>query len=120
MEMNFDEAIHVHAAWKIVLSNYLRCIDGTLKASDARVDNRCALGRWLYGEGKKYSSEAEYHILVDEHARFHRAAAEVVDKANSGQDLNLERILHYDSEYGIASRNVMRAIMDLKRKVTAA
>ena len=118
--MNFDKAVQVHAAWKIVLSNYLRSIDGTLKAAEARVDNRCTLGRWLYGEGKKYSSTAEYQVLVGEHARFHRAAGKVVDKANSGQELNAERILHCDSEYGIASRNVVKAIMDLKRKVTAA
>ena len=118
--MNFDEAIQVHADWKIRLSTYLRKNDGSLKAAEARVDNRCALGRWLYGEGKKYSSEAEYQILVGEHARFHRAAGEVVDKANSGQETNVESILHSESEYGIASRNVVKAIMDLKRKVTAA
>jgi methyl-accepting chemotaxis protein len=118
--MNFDEAIQVHAAWKVVLSTYLRSIDGTLKAAEARVDNRCALGRWLYGEGKKYSSMAEYQILIAEHARFHRAAGEVVDSANSGQELNADRILHSESEYGIASRNVVKAIMDLKRKATAA
>ena len=117
--MNFDEAIQVHAAWKVVLSNYLRRIDGTLKAAEARVDNRCALGRWLYGEGRKYASTAEYQILIGEHARFHRAAGEVIDKANGGREINVERILHFDSEYGIASRNVVKAIMDLKRKVTA-
>jgi hypothetical protein len=118
--MNFDEAIQVHAAWKVVLSTYLRRIDGTLKAAEARVDNRCALGRWLHGEGKKYSSTAEYQILVSEHARFHRAAGEVIDKANSGQAMNADRILHFDSEYGIASRNVVKAIMDLKRKAAVA
>lgn len=118
--MNFDEAIQVHAAWKIKLSTYLRKKDGSLKAAEARVDNRCELGRWLYGEGKKYSSTAEYQMLIGEHARFHRAAGEVIDRANSGQELNADRILHYDSEYGIASRNVVKAIMDLKRKVATA
>ena len=83
--MNFDEAIQVHAAWKIKLSTYLRKADGSLKAAEARVDNRCALGQWLYGEGKKYSSMAEYQTLIGEHARFHRAAGEVIDKANAGQ-----------------------------------
>ncbi len=118
--MNFDEAIHVHAAWKIVLSTYLRSVDGTLTAAETRVDNRCALGRWLYGEGKKYSSTAEYQILMAEHARFHQAAAEVVDRANSGQDADANRFLHSDSEYETASRNVVKAIMDLKGQVTGA
>ena len=79
-------------------SNYLRSIDGTLKAADARVDNRCALGRWLYGEGKMYSSTSEYQILIGEHVRFHRAAGEVIDRANSGKEVNADRILHSDSE----------------------
>jgi methyl-accepting chemotaxis protein len=118
--MDFDEAIHAHAAWKIVLSNYLERIDGTLTAAQARVDNRCSLGRWLYGEGKKYSSVAEYQILISEHARFHHVAGEVIDRANSGKDVDPDRILHSDSEYEIASGNVVKAIMELKSKVTAA
>lgn len=117
--MNFDEAIQAHAAWKIKLSVYLRKCDGSLKAADIRVDNRCPLGQWLYGEGKKYSSLAEYQTLIKEHARFHRAAGSVIDKADSGQEATAERELNFDSEYGIASRNVVKAIMDVKKKVTA-
>ncbi len=117
--MNFDEAIQAHAAWKVKLSIHLRKKDGSLKAAEARSDNRCALGQWLYGEGKKYSSTTEYQTLIGEHPRFHRAAGDVIDKANSGKDLNAALILNFSSEYGIASRNVVKAIMDLRRKVTA-
>lgn len=116
--MNFDEAIQAHAAWKVKLSIYLRNNDGSLKAAEARSDNRCALGQWLYGEGKKYSSTTEYQTLIGE-PRFHRAAGDVIDKANSGKELNAELILNFSSEYGVASRNVVKGIMDLKRKVMA-
>ncbi len=118
--MNFDEAIQAHAAWKVKLSSYLRKADGSLKAAEARDDRRCALGQWLCGEGKSFSSMAEYQSLMGEHARFHRVAGDVIDKANSGKELNAELILNFNSEYGIASQNVVKAIMDLKRKVKAA
>ena len=118
--MNFDEAVQAHAAWKIKLSTYIRKTDGSLKSADVRADNRCALGQWLYGEGKKYASTTEYQSLVGEHARFHRAAGEVIDEVHSGKAVNAELILNFNSEYGIASRNVVKAIMELKRKVTAA
>ena len=101
------------------LSTYLRKKDGSLKSVEARSDNRCALGQWLYGEGEKYSSTTEYQTLIGEHARFHRAAGNVIGKANSGKELNAELIPNLGSEYGIASRNVVKGIMDLKRKVTA-
>ena len=74
--MNFDEAIQAHAAWKVKLSAYLYKCDGSLKSADVRVDNRCPLGQWLHGEGKKYASLAEYQTLIKEHARFHLAAGE--------------------------------------------
>ena len=117
--MNFDEAIRAHAAWKAKLSTYLRKKDESLKAAEARSDNRCALGQWLYGEGEKYSSTTEYQTLISEHARFPRAAGDVIDKANSGKELNAEPILNFSCEYGIALRNVVKRSMDLKRKVTA-
>ncbi len=62
----------------------------------------------------------EYKTLIGEHARFHCAAGDVIDQANSGRQLNADNVLHHSSEYGIASRNVVMAIMDLKRKVKAA
>jgi hypothetical protein len=67
----------------------------------------------------KYFSTTEYQTPIGEHARFHRAAGDVIDKANSGKELTAELILNFSSEYGIASRNVLKRIMDLKRKVTA-
>jgi hypothetical protein len=51
--MDFDEAIKAHSAWKFKLSGYLRKPDGSIKSADVVVDNKCALGQWIYGEGQK-------------------------------------------------------------------
>ncbi len=115
--MKFDEAIQAHAAWKIKLTTYIRKPDGVLKSAEVRVDNKCALGQWLHGEGKEHASLDEYRTLISEHARFHRTAGEVIDRANKGLEKNGDRALNFYSEYGVASRSVVKAIKDLQKKV---
>ena len=115
--MNFDEAIAAHSSWKMKLSRYLRNPDGSLKASDIQPDNNCELGKWIYSEGKKHSSVPEFSTLKTEHAHFHKAAAEIVTKADSGQNVTEEVALGGTSEFATRSSNVVRAIMTLKKKL---
>lgn len=117
--MNFDEAIQAHSAWKMKLSNYLRKPDGSLKPAEIQLDNKCALGQWIYGEGVKWSSLSEYSVLKSEHSRFHKAAAEVVKKADSGVDTSEETALGSKSEFALASGAVVAAIMAIRRKAQA-
>jgi hypothetical protein len=116
-EMKFDEAIQAHAAWKIKLTTYIRKPDGVLKSANVRVDDKCALGQWLHGDGKKHASLAEYGTLISEHARFHRAAGDVIDRADKGLETNGDQALNLDSEYGVASRSVVKSIKNLQKKV---
>ncbi|MCX7977651.1 MAG: CZB domain-containing protein [Bdellovibrionaceae bacterium] len=118
--MDFDEAIKAHSAWKMKLSNYIKKPDGSLKVADVQVDNKCQLGQWIYGEGAKYSSMPEYQKLKTEHARFHKAAASVVMKADTGQDTSEEVALGAKSEFAMASSAVVSAIMEMKRKAGAS
>lgn len=114
--MDFDEAIKAHSAWKMKLSSYLRKPDGTLKAAEIQSDNKCSLGQWIYGEGAKYATHPEFQTLKTEHARFHKAAAQVVVKADSGQNTSEETSLGSKSEFGSASGSVVSAIMAIRRK----
>ena len=114
--MNFDEAIQAHAAWKIKLSNYLRKPDGSLKSADVQPDNKCPLGQWIHGDGAKLATLAEYATLKTEHAKFHLAAAEVIKKADAGQNTSEETALGSKSAFGTASSNVVSAIMAMKKK----
>lgn len=114
--MNFDEAIRAHSDWKMKLSSYLRNADGSLKASEISPDNKCALGQWIYGEGAKWSSLPEYETLKAEHIKFHKEAAQVVEKADSGQNVIEEIMLGGDSGFAKASSSVVSAIMKMKTK----
>ncbi len=44
-----------------------------------RSDCNCALGKWLYGEGKQHSRLEQYASLLERHKDFHKVAASVVD-----------------------------------------
>jgi len=115
-KMDLDEAIQAHSSWKQKLAICLKRPGSVLKPAEIRADNRSELGQWLHGEGKKFSLLTEYETLVSENARFHRAAAKLVEKANAGQEVALSS----DSEFASASQNVVAAITELRKKVSAA
>lgn len=118
--MDFDEALKAHSAWKMKLSIYLKNPDKSLKASDIQVDNKCALGQWIHGEGAKYASLPEFITLKAEHAKFHKAAADVVLKADSGQSITEEIALGSGSVFSQSSTQVVTAIMKMKQKAQKA
>jgi methyl-accepting chemotaxis protein len=117
--MNFDDAIKAHADWKTKLRQYLQHPDHSLKSAEVGVDSKCALGQWIYGEGKKYSSLPEFSKLKSEHQRFHKAAGAVITKADSGVNQAEEVALGSKSEYSAASSSVVSAIMAMKAKAGA-
>jgi len=114
--MNFDDAIGAHAEWKMKLSAYISRPDGSLDAAAVSRDDKCALGQWIAGEGVKYSRLPEYAKLKAEHARFHKAAGEIVKKAASGGKVSEEMALGGRSEFSAASNAVVTAIMAMKVK----
>ena len=116
--MDFDQAVAAHSAWKRTLSEYLEKRDGSFSQSEAAVDNKCPLGQWIYGEGARFASFAEFSILKSEHARFHLAVGDVIHRANAGQSVTEEIALGAQSEFSLASIAVIGAIMNLKRHVS--
>ncbi len=117
--MNFDEAVKAHSAWKMKLSAYLRNPDKSLKADEVSQDNKCDLGKWIHGEAGQYSQLPEYSALKAEHANFHKAAADVIRKADSGQSTTEDTQLGGNSPFAKASSSVVAAIMAIRRKVDA-
>lgn len=115
--MNFDEAIRAHAEWKMKLSNYLRHPDNSIDPSKLALDNACALGQWLHGDGRKHANLPEYEQLVKEHAEFHKAASDIVKSKNAGKDISDAIALGAQSPFSQYSLTVVRLLMALKSKV---
>jgi Chemoreceptor zinc-binding domain len=114
--MDFDQAIAAHSAWKTKLKAYLNNPDHSLKPAEIELDDKCALGQWIHGEGRQFLSNASYSTLKMAHAKFHKAAAAVVRKADSGQSVTEEVTLGATSDFTSASSAVVSAIVAMKRK----
>jgi hypothetical protein len=88
--INMYDAMLVHSAWKKRLNEYL---DGSskeeLQPGNIRVDHLCVLGKWIHSDGRsRFGHHPEYSKLVEEHAKFHQHAAQVVEAHQIG-DTNL-------------------------------
>lgn len=113
--MNFEDAISAHIKWKVRLSRF---IDGTgmetLDSTAVGRDDLCDLGKWIYGEGAKYATLRHYRNLVEEHAKFHRCAGDVVRKVECGDVAGARTAL--GGAFVAASKDTVAAIMELKRE----
>lgn len=114
--MNFDDAIAAHIKWKVRLNQF---IDGTgTEKLDSNVvckDNVCDLGKWIYGDGAKHKVAPSYKNLVNLHANFHKCAAEVVKKVETGDKNSAKTML--SGPFANASKDTIGAIMQLKKEV---
>jgi methyl-accepting chemotaxis protein len=115
--MDFREAIQAHAEWKMKLTAYIGKPDRSLDPQTVGGDANCVLGKWLKGEGSRYSASPEFADLVADHARFHKAAAEIIRRADAGEKLDSEIALCGNSEYSRSSNSVVSSLMRMKAKV---
>lgn len=118
MEMDFDDAVATHSKWKRKIRRSLAKHDGGLSPSEVSLDHKCVLGEWIYGEGASYSSLPEYAKLKYEHARFHRVAAELVKRANSGESVDAEMAPCSNSDFSISSSAIVIAIVAMKERLS--
>jgi hypothetical protein len=91
MTLNFFSATKAHQDWK---KRLLQCVcdncNDNLDPERIAKDNLCALGMWLYerkAQNPILSKDANalFTRLLEEHAQFHLAAAQVARMALEGQ-----------------------------------
>jgi methyl-accepting chemotaxis protein len=110
----FDAAIGAHTKWK---SRLRMCIVNKNKCPDSAVagqDNACELGKWIYGEGQRFSDDDEFQQLRQHHADFHSCAATIINSAQQGRKREAESML--DGEYGKISTRVISILNHLKSR----
>lgn len=114
---DFDAAISAHIDWKMKLSKYLGNPDGSLDNKKVCVDNACALGKWIYGDGLEYekSEPKTYFALKESHAEFHKTAGEIILLINSHQAEKAKTMLQAGGPYMQVSDRTVSLIKDLKR-----
>ena len=114
MAIDFDKAIVAHSQWKGKLAAYLRGPDGSLKPEEIGRDDRCDLGKWIQAEAGKMPG-AGFANLKTAHARFHKAASDIVKRANKGEKVSEEVVLGAASEYAKATSAVVSAINEVRK-----
>ena len=116
--MEFMQALASHIRFNRMISSYILQPDHHLDASLVGAAEQCELGRWINGPGQQYAAMPEFAALVSNHARYHRVAAEIIQRAECGQAKVEETNLGSTSEFAQASTGIVRALMYLHGKIS--
>ena len=117
--MDWMEVIGAHVMWKQRLIGFLAGRNTEALDPEAiRLDNRCALGKWIYGEGASMSQLPKYDEVRDLHAQFHQFAANIVELHLAGNTADAEKLLLGD--YSRLSEKLKHRITGLSQQVKSA
>ncbi|MFM2418145.1 MAG: hypothetical protein RL385_2868 [Pseudomonadota bacterium] len=109
-----DSAIEAHTKWKIRLLTAINGGEVPDKATTC-VDNRCDLGKWIYGEGARtHGQHPDFVALREAHKQFHACIGTVLDLLAAGNKVAAKELI-MTGEYGKRSQEVVRVIVALKR-----
>ncbi|MFZ3220344.1 MAG: CZB domain-containing protein, partial [Rhodoferax sp.] len=118
--INLDNAIEAHANWRAKLRNAASRKE-TMDAEVAGCDDRCELGKWLYGAGQKnFGGKPSFVSLIEAHREFHQEAGKVAQLINQGAYTEAEQQLFNDTDFSRASHKVEAAVVHLKNELKKA
>jgi hypothetical protein len=112
--MNVDDAVKAHSLWKMKLAQYISKPDRSLNASVVGSANECELGKWINSEGKNYSNLPEFAAMASSHTHFHKAAGDIIRKADAGVKVAEEIALGGNSDFAAASTAIVQSLMKLR------
>ena len=80
---NYDLIVLMHRNWLIQLRAFLDGRKTGLKATTEDYQ-KCDLGRWIYGDGKRFEHGSTYKALETEHKLFHGKAGAIIQAKTDG------------------------------------
>jgi hypothetical protein len=114
--MNFFDAINAHVAWKVRLQKHVKGIsEERLDATIVGRDDLCNLGKWIYTHVDQHGEIPLFRQVQEQHADFHRCAAEIIESANRGEQQAAEHMLHHD--YAHLSHMVVKSLSKLGKEL---
>jgi len=112
--MDFNGAIDAHQRWKRRLTAFLAGRGEALDANAVARDDQCALGCWIYGDGKRCAGEHDFEHLRGLHARFHKSAAQVIRCHERGDTDAADTLLN--NEFSSLSDETVRQIRKIAQR----
>jgi methyl-accepting chemotaxis protein len=97
-EFDFDKAGQAHVDWKHRLRAFIEGRGEALDAAVVSCDDRCALGQWIYGPGKRFDPYREHESLRAAHAQFHQCAGQVARLAQANRKEDARALLEAEFE----------------------
>ncbi len=113
------EIINAHVMWKQRLTAFL--VGESQEQLDPEViklDDRCPLGKWIYGEGRSMETLPAFEEVRELHAKFHQNAAQVVVLHQNNNTAEAETLLNGD--YSRLSEKLKHRILGLFHQVKSA
>jgi hypothetical protein len=111
---NITRGIAAHAKWKFYLRQAINTGESEWTVATARVDDRCEFGAWLHGLPAEQRLGEHFKTVSEQHAAFHRAAAEVLELALAGRRAEAEAAIADASRFAGVSRKLTLAMMAWK------
>ena len=88
---NHDLIVLMHRNWLFQLRAFLDDRKEGLKAT-SEDHLKCDLGKWIYGDGKRFTGSKTYQILEDTHKMFHASAGTIIQLKTEGKKTEAEEL----------------------------
>ena len=88
---NYDLIVLMHRNWLIQLRAFLDGRKENLKAT-SEDHLKCDLGRWIYGDGKRFAASVNYKTLEAEHKKFHAEAGAIIQAKTEDKKEQAEKM----------------------------
>jgi hypothetical protein len=120
LKSEINAAIASHSMWKSRLERAIEAGVFDVPADMVAKDTECYFGKWLYGESITAAIRAteEYQRIKEDHAKFHRIAARVVELAISGDKAEAVKLMGPRGEYTTTTTQLVKELEDWASKVT--
>ena len=112
--LNFMAAIDIHMRWRARLEGFIQGTDSEkLSPEVIGRDDRCELGRWIYGAGaQRYGTLDTFAEMKAQHAHFHVCAGKVLATALADRKQEALHMLAH-GDYQRASERVKMLLAKL-------
>jgi len=119
VKFSFSQAVEAHTKWKSRLVNFVGGLSNEqLDPKVVACDDKCDLGKWIYGDAQKHSRLTEYRDLREAHATFHKSVGAIVEQVIAGKRDEARQML--GGEFSQNSKNTIRAIEAMQQRVEGA
>ena len=111
---NVDKYIWAHSSWKTHIRKAIDTGVSEFTVENTCKDDRCELGKWIYGLQSEQKTAPEWTKLKAMHAQFHTEAGQVLKLALDGRKQDAEQALAIGSAFSKVSSGLVMFLTELK------